>query len=127
MVSSQDYYYSYSERGYVALCILDLLFYTEFMSNHAKFKLVPRMLLLFCIFFAAQSQAVAHEFDHLASGDNGSCVVCSVGSNLEAAATNSADLFALTAPAATRPAGPDHLSRAAVSTGFSARAPPSFL
>lgn len=127
MVSNQDYYYSYSERDYVALCILDLLFYTESMSNHAKFKLMPRVLLLFCIFFAAQTLALAHEFDHKVSGDNGSCVVCPVGSNLEAAATNSSELFALTAPAATRPSCPDHFSKALVSTGFSARAPPSFL
>ena len=126
MVSSQGYYYSYSERDYVALCILDLLFYTESMSNHTKFKLMPRVLLLFCIFFAAQTLALAHEFEHPASGDNGSCVVCPVGSNLEAAATNSADLFARSAPVATRPDCAEHFSKAAVSKGFSARAPPSF-
>ena len=97
------------------------------MSGQWKIRLAPRLLLLICIFLAAQSLVLAHEFDHFATGDGSSCVICPVGSNLQAAATNTTDVFALTAPAATRPVCPNHLSKAIVSPGFSARAPPSFL
>ena len=97
------------------------------MRHHLKISLAPRLLLLICIFVAAQSLALAHEFDHFATGDSSSCVICPVGSNLQAAATDSTDLFALIAPAATRPVCPYHLSNIAVTSGFSARAPPSFL
>jgi hypothetical protein len=97
------------------------------MRRHRKINLAPRLLLLICVFLAAQSLALAHEFDHFAAGDSSSCVICPAGSNLQAAATNSTDLFVLAAPAATRPACPHHFSNIAVSSGFSARAPPSFL
>jgi hypothetical protein len=97
------------------------------MSRHRKINLAPRLLLLICVFLAAQSLALAHEFDHFATGDNSSCVICPAGSNLQAAATDSTDLFALTAPAATRPVYPCHFSNIEVTSGFSARAPPSFL
>jgi hypothetical protein len=96
------------------------------MSGLRNINLAPRLLLLIGVFLAAQSLALAHEFDHLATGDGNSCVICPAGSNLQAAATNSIDLFELTAPAATRPVCPNHLSKATISSGFSARAPPSF-
>jgi hypothetical protein len=96
------------------------------MSGQRIINLAPRLLLLIGIFLAAQSLALAHEFDHLGVGDGGSCVVCPAGSNLDAAATDSSGLFALTAPAASRPASPDHFNKPSVSKGFSSRAPPSF-
>ena len=97
------------------------------MSFHRKTYLLPQLLLLICIFVAAQSLAIAHEFDHVSTGDGNSCVICPVGSNLQAAATNSTDLFTRTAPVTIRPACHRHLSKAVVSTSFSARAPPTFL
>jgi hypothetical protein len=97
------------------------------MSGRVKINLAPRLLLLISIFLAAQSLALAHEFDHLAMDDGSACVICPAGSNLQAAATDSSDLPVLAAPAATRPDCPQHFSKAAVSKGFSARAPPSFL
>jgi len=92
-----------------------------------KVKLAPRLLLLICVFLAAQSLALAHEFDHLSTGDGSSCVICPLGSNLQAAAANSTDPFTLMPLVTTRLSCPNHISETAISTGFSARAPPSFL
>jgi hypothetical protein len=126
MISGQDYHYSYSEGLYVALCTLRTLFYTVSMSDPAKINRVPRLLLLFCIFLAAQGLSFAHELDHHASGDSNSCVICPLGSNVEAAATDSGNPLPLTVSAATGPGRTHCLGDDAFSIENSARGPPSF-
>jgi hypothetical protein len=46
--------------------------------------------LLLAILFAAQSLAVAHQVDHVAKSEAGSCAVCVAGSHLGHAAVDSA-------------------------------------
>lgn len=53
-----------------------------------RLELLVRLLLP-CLLLAAQSLALAHEFDHQQAGDGNSCVICPVSSNVEAAATDS--------------------------------------
>jgi len=92
-------------------------------NNNRAFKL----LLLFCMVLVAQGLAIAHEFDHLASGDNSSCLICSAGSNLEAAATDSGNLLAQYAPLTSKPQHFDYFGKDAFSDTSWARAPPTFL
>lgn len=102
-----------------------MLIYTGFMSALAKINKAPSLLLLFCIFLAAQGSSLVHEFDHLVTGDSSSCLICPLGSNVQAAASDSADLPAVTAPAATWPGRSELLGDDAFSIENSARGPPS--
>jgi hypothetical protein len=97
------------------------------MTNPVKINLVPRLLLLFCLLLAAQGIALAHQLDHLATEDSSSCVICPVGSNIQAAALDSGDISGPGKYTAIRPVSIGHLCVTEVATGSSARAPPSFL
>ncbi|MBT8059823.1 MAG: hypothetical protein KJO33_09515 [Gammaproteobacteria bacterium] len=55
----------------------------------SEIKLSIRLLILPCLLLMAQSLAFAHEFDHPAAEEGNPCVICPLGSNVEAAATDS--------------------------------------
>ena len=95
--------------------------------NGASIKRALLLLLLSCALMAAQGLAFAHDFDHHPSGDNSSCVICPVGSNLESAAADSGNAFTQIAPITMGPHRFDPIARDAYSIVSAARAPPTFL
>lgn len=90
-------------------------------------NLALRLLLLLCVMLAAQSLAFAHEFDHLASGDNSPCLICPMGSNVEAAAAESGHMLMPQVSVTVESAPPVCARPNAFSIAAPARAPPHIL
>jgi hypothetical protein len=97
------------------------------MAIRSNMNQALRLLLLLFVTLAAQSLAFAHEFDHLAGGDNSPCLICPLGSNVEAAATESVDAPTLMASAAAESNPPVRARPDAFYITAPARAPPKFL
>ena len=90
-------------------------------------KLALRLLLLLFVTLAAQSLAFAHEFDHLGAGDNSPCLICPLGSNVEAAAAESGHTLMPQVSVTVESAPPVCTRPNAFSITAPARDPPQFL
>ena len=97
------------------------------MAVRSNMNLALRLLILLCVTLAAQSLAFAHEFDHLGSGDTSPCLICPLGSNVEAAAAESGHTPMPQVSVTVESAPPVCARPNAFSITAPARDPPQFL
>ena len=97
------------------------------MAVRSNMNAILRLLLLLCVTLASQSLAFAHELDHLASGDTAPCMLCSVGSNLDAVTSDTDGSSASEAPEVPLPCRPDSIQADVFRVLLPARAPPASL
>lgn len=88
-----------------------------------RLGIVLRSLLL-GLLLVAQASAIAHEADHLASGDSGLCAVCSLSAGLDGPVASMATIPGLQDLPVFAPRTPAFIKVAHEAAHCAARAPP---